>query len=198
LYCYPGFQKITANRGESRVGGGVAAYASSKYNVKTLDTYTSSTTSALWTLIQVPDMIDPLICGVVYHPPGLLKHQRDHTIEYIHDTIRKLTGKHKSARMILYGDFNDLDCSSIAPAFGLAQIVNFPTRNAAFLVKLFTNVLEDVRAGCDAAPPVGNSDHESVEILSAYRKPVMYETILKRVVTPAAKVKISRDLDNQN
>lgn len=78
LYCYPGFRRVTVNRGESRVCGGVAVYASSKYNVKTLDTHTSSSTSALWTLIQVPDMLDPLICGVIYHPPGLLKHQRYH------------------------------------------------------------------------------------------------------------------------
>ena len=81
LYNIQGFQKLTSNRSPSRVGGGVAIYCSSKYSAKKLDSFTSTTMSALCTLIKVPEICTPMICGVLYHPPGLRKEQRDQTTE---------------------------------------------------------------------------------------------------------------------
>ena len=69
-----------------------------------------------------------MICGVLYHPPGLRKQQKEATIDHIYDTVQKLTCKHKSASLLLYGDFNDLNTSSLEQALGLTQIVDFPTR----------------------------------------------------------------------
>ena len=198
LYNIQGFQKLTSNRSPSRVGGGVAIYCSSKYSAKKLDSFTSTTMSALWTLIKVPEICTPMICGVLYHPPGLRKEQRDQTTEYLNNTIPKLMNKHKTAKLMLYGDFNDLDSRALAPSLGLSQIIDFPTRNGAYLDKLFTNIDEYIKSGCEYASPEGSSDHDSVQILSAFRKPVQYETITKRVVTPAAKIKISQELENQD
>lgn len=42
-----------------------------------------------------------------------------------------------------------------------------------------------------------NIDHDFVALESAFTKPVQYEAIYKRVVTPSAKLKISYELDQQ-
>ena len=108
------------------------------------------------------------------------------------DTVQKLTSKHKSASLLLYGDFNDLNTSPLEQALGLTQIVDFPTRENAHLDKMYTNIPEYVKARCSLSPPIGNSDHESVVLDTGFKKPVQYESITKRKVTPGAKIKISQ------
>ena len=198
FFNYSGFNRFATNRSDKRIGGGVAIYTKNTFNAKIAATHTSTTMSSLWVLVRIPDIKDQLLFGVIYHPPGLSKHQQIETIDHIHDTIQLLSSRYKNAGIVLYGDFNNLDTTSIEPVLGLSQIVHFPTRKEAFLDKLLTNVPEYIRAGCAAAPPVGSSDHMSVEVLSAFKKPVLYETITKRIVTPAAKVKISLELNKQN
>ena len=140
---------------------------------------------SLWTLIKIPGISDKMIFGVIYHPPGLRNEMKDHTTQHIYDTINYLTNKHKTAKLLLYGDFNDLNTSSIEPLFGLSQIVDFPTRETAFLEKLFTNIPEYVSLKCKSAPPVGSSDHCSVTLESASKRAVQYETISKCIGYPS-------------
>lgn len=76
------------------------------------------------------------ICGVLYHQPGMRKQQKDSTIEHIYDTVQKLTSKPKSASLLLYGDSNDLNTSSLEQALGLTQIVVFSTLENAHCNKI--------------------------------------------------------------
>ena len=199
-YKFDNYIQITCNRSELRTGGGggVAMLVNSRYHVQTLEKFTSTTVLALWTLIKTEGLDHPMICGVLYHPPGLRKQQKEATIDHIYDTVQKLTSKHKSASLLLYGDFNDLNTSSLEQALGLTQIVDFPTRENAHLDKMYTNIPEYVKTRCSLSPPIGNSDHESVVLDSAFKKPVQYESITKRKVTPGAKIKISQQLEEQN
>ena len=70
--------------------------------------------------------------------------------------------KKHSHRFVVCGDFNRLDMTTISKVFNLTNIVNFPTREDAFLDQIYTNV-EDLRTvECDKLSPLGSSDHCSV------------------------------------
>lgn len=48
-------------------------------------------------------------------------------IEHIPDSIIKCLKKHPNAELVIHGDFNDLDKSTISQTFDLQLIVTFPT-----------------------------------------------------------------------
>lgn len=154
-FVYPGLNKTTTNSQETRIGGGVAVCTNSEFHFKTLHTHASTSVSSLWTLIRIRTIRDPIICGVLYHPPNLRKYQKDSTIDHMYDTVQRLTNKHESAKLLLYGHFDDLDSSSLAPALGLSQIIYFPNRGGAHLDKCFTNIPEYLKVPCQLAPPDG-------------------------------------------
>ena len=65
--------------------------------------------------------------------------------------------------LILLGDFNKLDLSRVANAFGVKQVVPFPTRGQSKLDLVFTNL----NAYFDVPKklsPLGLSDHITVEV----------------------------------
>ena len=89
LISIEGYDNQFSNR-KNRIGGGVRILTSSDLNASCLSTYTTRTISAAWFLVKIASH-KPLIIGCVYHPPNA-----DHTtsIEYIEETISKLTPKH--------------------------------------------------------------------------------------------------------
>ena len=89
LISIEGYDNQFSNK-ENRIGGGVRILTSSDLNASCLSTYTTRTISAAWFLVKIASH-KPLIIGCVYHPPNA-----DNTtfIEYIEETISKLTPKH--------------------------------------------------------------------------------------------------------
>ena len=83
-------------------------------------------------------MHDPLILCLLYHPPNLLKTQKNSTIDHLLSTASKLLAKHTSSKFIICGDFNDLDTSPLTMVLPLHQLVDFPTRGNHTLDRIFT------------------------------------------------------------
>ena len=77
------------------------------------------------------------------------------------------------------------------------QLVNFSTRGERKLDLVFTDVAEYMKAGCKKEPPVSNNDHCAISLQSTPRdSSVKYQTKVKRLVTPEAKILLSKDLQN--
>ena len=121
-----------------RLGGGVAILSSSHLDVTVLSTHKSRTVSAAWVLVSYKNF-KPLIICCIYHPPNA---DQTTTIEYITNTILKLTPKHPNAQYVLTGDFNRLPTDGICEQFALKHLVDFPTRDSAKLDLILTDIPE--------------------------------------------------------
>ena len=143
-------------------------------------------------------MHDPLILCLLYHPPNLLKTQKNSTIDHLLSTASKLLAKHTSSKFIICGDFNDLDTSPLTMVLPLHQLVDFPTRGNHTLDRIFTDC-EEYLNGCEKQPAILHNDHCSISLTPhGYRKCSTYRSVLKHDITPSAKIKISEELSNVN
>lgn len=94
LYTLDNHSIHHCHRGGRR-GGGVAAYIKSDMPILKLCDYTDKHLSAYWFMLQQPNQ-NPIIYGLIYHPPGLRKIQKDASTNYIIKTMAQLQNKHKS------------------------------------------------------------------------------------------------------
>lgn len=181
LYNIDNFTLHTCHRGNKRTGGGVAVYVKEHLAVTKLCDYTNRHTSAYWFLLHQPNH-PPVIYGNIYHPPNLLKRQRDETINHIITTMSKYLNKHKSAKFCLCGDFNDLETGAITTLIPITQLVDFPTRGENILDKIFTDVDEYINIGCNRQPAILLNDHCALSIGPTSRKQQpRYHTIRERI-----------------
>jgi hypothetical protein len=135
--------------------------------------------------------LPPIVYAVIYHPPNLAKQQKADTTTHIDTTMASILCKHHSAKFFISGDFNDLQTTEITTLFPVKQMVNFATRGDNMLDLVFTDVCEYQRTGCMREPPILTNDHVAISIPHATRINKVCTTIKKRMVSPAAKVRIS-------
>ena len=84
----------------------------------------------------MPRNFSHILLGVIYHPPGACDLITiNHIITSIDDTIKK----HSHTGVMLLGDFNNLNDTQLR-SYPLRQVVRLPTRRAAILDKIFTNI----------------------------------------------------------
>ena len=132
LYNIDGYDLHTCNRSGRRIGGGVAVYVRSNLSVQKLAEYKTTHASAYWFVYKQSDFT-PIIYSVIYHPPGLTKDYKNNTTEHIISTASKLLQSYPNAKLVITGDFNDLDTTQISAKLPLREIVNFSTRGDAKL-----------------------------------------------------------------
>jgi hypothetical protein len=169
-------------------------YVKEHLAVTKLCDYTNRHTSAYWFLLHQP-YHPPVIYGNIYHPPNLLKKQRDETINHIITTMSKYLNKHKSAKFCLCGDFNDLETGAITTLFPITQLVDFPTRGENILDKIFTDVDEYINIGYNRQPAILLNDHCALSIEPTSRKQQpRYHTVKKHMVTPKSKIALTEEL----
>ena len=196
LYNLDNFTLHHCHRGKKRTGGGVAVYIRNHLNVQKLCSYSNQHMSAYWFLLHHDDQ-PPVIYGVLYHPPGLCKQLKEETTNHIIKTIASLQSKHKSAKFLVCGDFNDLETTEITTLLPMDQIVNFATRGENMLDKIFTDVQEYIDCGCISEPPILNNDHCAVALppVQRIRRP-KYVTVKKHLVSPKSKLAIFEELNS--
>ena len=119
--------------------------------------------SSQWLLVKLPEQ-SPIIVANIYHPPGLCKARKDETVNHIISTAAKYIKKYPSAKMLLTGDFNDLNTSSLTSLLPLHQIVDFATCGNSKLDLVFTDIQEYETSRCICLPPILNNDHCAIEI----------------------------------
>ena len=131
----------------------------------------------------------------MYHPPGLKNNQKEATVNHIISSMAKFIKKHKSAKFLLAGDFNDLDTTDITNLFPVQQIVDFPTRGENCLDLIFTDIDGYIQCKAKPEPPISTNDHIAICVPSVERpsKP-KYRSVTKRIVTPKAKIALTDEL----
>lgn len=95
-----------------------------------------------------------------------------------HGAIGELQNTHPDGLFIVAGDFNQVNLKAVLPKFH--QHVDFAMRGANKLDLVYTNIPSAYHS--EPCPHLGNSDHFSVMLISAYRP-------LVRRNKPALKVK---------
>jgi exonuclease III len=148
-----GYETHFANR-KNRTGGGVCILSCSKLGATTIATYTTTTVSAIWILLQ-QGPFQPIIVGCFYHPPNA---DQSISLDYLASTIGQLTLKHPNAKYIIAGDFNRLPITNLCEQFGLSNIVNFPTRHDVTLDLILTDLTAYIDQ-VDKLAPLGTNDH---------------------------------------
>ena len=183
LFSIDGFSLYTCHRGNKRKGGGVAIYAKNNLSLHKLCDMSTCHTSAIWLLLQQPEQ-PPIVISNIYHPPNLSKKLKSDMINHLVSTIAKTLNKYPTAKILITGDFNDLDTSELVNIYPVNQIVNFPTRGSNRLDLVFTDIPEYISSGCIQRPPILCNDHCAIEIPSVNRLPTSkYTTIKKRYIS---------------
>ena len=118
--------------------------------------------------------IQSIIVGTVYHPPSTCKLSMRN---YLYESMSRIKAQFSDCGVILLGDFNKMDLSRIANAFGVKQVVPFPTREQSKLDLVFTslNAFYDVPK---KLPPFGLSDHATVEVQPLEREKLHSQKIV--------------------
>ena len=186
-----GYNNHFANRSK-RIGGGVAILSSSHLDVTVLSTHKSRTVSAVWVLVSYKNF-KPLIICCIYHPPNA---DQTTTIEYITNTILKLTPKHPNAQYVLTGDFNRLPTDGICEQFALKHLVEFPTRDSAKLDVILTDIPEYQPA--KKLSPLARNDHCCILVEGQQFHKSMYVKREKRLITPERRNSLLSDLASAN
>ena len=99
------------------------------------------------------------------------------TRNYLCESMSSLEAHFPDCGLILLGDFNKLNLSRVANAFGVKQVVPFPTRGQSKLDLVFTNL----NAYYDTPrklPPFGLSDHATVEVQPLEREKLPSQKIV--------------------
>ena len=134
---------------------------------------------------------------MIYNPLRLAKDHKNNTTEHIISTATKLLKSFPNAKLVITGDFNDLDTTQISTLLRLHQIDYFSSRGDAKLDLIYTYVDEYVTSGRLHFPPILTNDHSAVEVPSTCRRTQpRYTTFDKREITPANKIALTKELSS--
>ena len=118
----------------------------------------------LWAKLRptrLPRGFSSIISGVIYHPPSAPDSKMQ---DYLLNCLTSIESQHPNSGILLVGDLNHLNETTLKSNFNLKQIVHFPTRGKSFLDRILTNMKEFYDKAIER-PKVGLSDHSSVEII---------------------------------
>ncbi len=182
------------DRSSSRHGGGVCIYTRNDLSCHLLKTLTSESYSIIFALVR-PKPRKLFIVIAAYLPPGMNVSQKEYIIEAIMENLTIFTNKYKTAKLLLCGDFNDVQISEIESSFHLIQIVNFATRGDNTLDKVSTNVVEYLGKAIQL-PPLSTADHNVVfvqqaDVVKKYRK------VIRRKMNSMTKCKILESIQKE-
>jgi exonuclease III len=189
------YNLYTAHRCNSRIGGGASIHIDSKINAAKVDSLVTRTASAVWVKLANPSHV-PLIVGCLYHPKSKCAEDSATTVDYIISSLSKLTSRYKRAKIILCGDFNHLDLSTVCESFKLHKLVNFSTRQGSILDNIYSDILQYTKSEpAKIAPLIGNeADHCCIFIPPSYRKKHTYEYKTIRTRTSDSKYTLTKEL----
>ena len=182
-----GYSGYFSNRTD-RIGGGVAMFVPTYMPVTLLSSFTTTTVSSLWLLVQV-SQIRSVIVATVYHPP---RADESTTLEHIEASLARFTLEHPNASIILTGDFNRLPLDNILAQFNLLERVNFATCGTATLDNIYTNADEYQQA--DQLAPISTNDHCGILLHGQPLRSARYIRIKRRVYTSESRERILLEL----
>ena len=152
-----GFVCHRRDRSDGRRAGGVACYVANELPAIRLQSLESPDIESLWLLLRKPVMprqISHILIGIIYHPPGADSFcMSNHIINNIDAVLQE----HPYAGVIILSDFNTMNDKPLRD-YPLKQVVSKPTRGAATLDKIYSNIA-DWYLQPSNVPNIATSDH---------------------------------------
>lgn len=149
----------------NRIGGGVAIFANTNYNPKVCITQQFSKPpeiECIWLLLSTKY----IICAC-YIPPNLSSTINDNIRNYFINCTDFIKNSYPNAKVIIAGDFNNLNVIPLTSQLNLVNVVDKPTRNQAILdLILLEEDLLTSYSDCQLFPPISTSDHNVIFIPS--------------------------------
>ena len=156
----PGYVMQRNDRRDGRRGGGVAVLVRQDLPCQRLIELEAADVESVWLLcrqLRMPRYLSHVVIGAIYHPPSA-----DDRLMTAHilSSLDTVTRSHPHAGIVLIGDFNKLRDTALL-SYPLKQAVKSPTRGAAILDKIYTNI-QDWYEKPVILPNIGQSDHNAV------------------------------------
>lgn len=145
-------------------GGGVAIWSKNHLTVSTYETSLPKPTNieCLWLNIDS----DIIFC-VTYIPPNLRVTNNQSIIDYFSSSIDSIKSSNSNTKVIISGDFNQVNCIDLEIQNNMINIVHKPTRSNNILDKIFIEShIKSNYYKCTILPPLKASDHNIVHVKS--------------------------------
>ena len=107
---------------------------------------------------RLPRPLSGIVIAVIYHPPCLPVKEHDDLNEYLINTADLSLNKYPDHGLVFVGDFNDFETGTLMSTLNVKQVVDKPTRGAAILDLIITN-LHHLYQSPQILAPLGSSDH---------------------------------------
>ena len=105
----------------------------------------------------------------------------------------KVATKHSDC-FVIGGDFNHLDMTDLATLLDLTNIVQFPTRQNAYLDKIFTNIDDLMTSTPEKLAPLKDSDHDIIFLPRTASQATTTEKVPYRHVTRESRLAVELDI----
>ena len=135
LICPPGYSILRKNRTNLR-GGGVAIVCRNDWEMEPLPNLINDF-ECLWAKITTPNSM--FYVATIYYPPDHT-YNPDDLIEFLSDSCEQLLLTAPNIKIIIAGDINKLNISSLLKQQSLFQMLKTPTRGDNILDVFITNI----------------------------------------------------------
>ena len=192
----PGYKLVRKDRTFTSHGG-VCIYIREEFQCFRLNAFESDNAEVLYIKIRprrLPQGIPCIVVKTIYHPPS---NNNSSMIDYLVNSLSAIESEISNCGIILAGDLNHLDTTSIKRQFRLKQLVDFPTRGRNTLDVILTNMPTFYEKPVKSSP-FGLSDHCTITISPISKtkgdnKPVK---IVSRDLRPSKKDQLGRYLSS--
>jgi hypothetical protein len=141
--------------------GGVCLYVKGSIPFEILSQYQNDQFEILWVKARphkLPRDLSCIIVGSIYHPPSA---NDRNMIDFLTEQLSLIESTYNNCGLILFGDFNNLNCHRLNNHFSLKQFVKFPTRGRRTLDLILTNLAKFYLPPVKL-PPFGLSDNFTI------------------------------------
>lgn len=140
--CITGFDLYRLDRLNGR-GGGVCAFASNKIPCKRRSDLENPEYECMWLWLRpyrLPRPLSGILVAVLYCPPDTCASKQRDFVQYLIETTDGVRDVFPDCRLVILGDYNNLDVSDLLNQHNLDQVVKDSTRGSAILDLIVINM----------------------------------------------------------
>ena len=116
-------------------GGGVCVYVKKDIPCMRWSNLENDSFECLWLYLRpkrLPRPLSGIVIAAIYHPPCLPVKEHDDLNEYLINTADLIRNKYPDHGLVFVGDFNDFETGTLMSTLNVKQVVDKPTRGAAY------------------------------------------------------------------
>jgi hypothetical protein len=194
LICPNGYTIIQNDCGE-RIGGGFAILCRHVWQLFDLGSAFDNTFECLWGKVQTQNSM--YYIAALYHPTDTNQQNSLDLINHLMDSCELIQSTDPNAKIVIWGDINQLDIRPLLNQICLKQTIKSPTRGQRILDVFITNA-PHLWTKISIRNCLVRSDHSSVLILPRVPCKAVRRTVNFRDVREQNKIAMDRSLENCN